>query len=221
MGKTDLPEIGTKIEIEFENALINKDKKFVSQIMDIANEDSIFIATPIFQNVVAPISVGEIIKINYFRKNSGSYTFRAKVVGRKNVEEISYMKVKKVGEIFRLQRRGFFRLEVLLNGEIAIIETQDVKEEIISVLTKDISGGGVRVISKKEIKVGSIAEIKIETGKKPIIVQGEVLRCVPYEESDYNFDIGIVFKDIGEKVREQIISFVFEYQRRMRKKGLI
>ncbi|TCO79927.1 flagellar brake protein [Marinisporobacter balticus] len=221
MVKTDLPNVGMKIGIELEHPLMNKSTKFVSQVMDIIDEKAMFIATPIAKNVLVPIDIGKIIKISYFKKNLGTYGFNAEVVERKNVGDISYMRVKKIGEVFRIQRRNFFRLEVLLNGEVNVIESQNGNEKTISVLTKDISGGGVRVISKEALEVGSAVEIKIETKNKPIVVQGEVLRCVLYEESNYNFDIGIIFKDIDKKEREQIIAFVFDYQRRMRKKGLI
>ncbi|QEK12255.1 flagellar brake protein [Crassaminicella thermophila] len=220
MRKTDLPDIGDKINIDLlDNKIISENKKLVSQIIDKIDDYSMLIATPIFQNVIIPISVGEIIKISYSKKSLGVYGFKAKIIGRKNVSDISYLKVKRIGEIFRVQRREFYRLEILLNTQIRTIE--DGNEKTIYALTKDISGGGLRVISKEELKVGSFVQIKIENNDQPINVQGEILRCSQYEESNYNFEIGIVFKDISEKVREEIISFIFEYQRKMRKKGLI
>lgn len=222
MRKTDLPNIGDKINIELiDNKTTSENKKLVSQIIDIIDDDSILIAIPIFQNVITPISVGEIIKISYSKKNLGVYGFKGKIVGRKNISDISHMKVERIGEIFRVQRREFYRLEVLLNTQIKTIDLQNRDEKIIFALTKDISGGGLRVISKDELKVGSFVQIKIENNNQTINVQGEILRCVPYEESDYKFELGIIFKDIGEKVREQIVSFIFEHQRKLRKKGLI
>jgi c-di-GMP-binding flagellar brake protein YcgR len=111
---------------------------------------------------------------------------------------------------------------VVLNAKIKTIEPED-NEKVISVLTKDISGGGLRVISKEALKVGSIVETSIEAEKETFVVRGQILRCAPYEDegSKYNFDIGISLKDVSEKVRETIISFIFDYQRKMRKKGLI
>ncbi|QXM06130.1 flagellar brake protein [Crassaminicella indica] len=221
MKENRLPKVGMKIGIELLDSKINNDKELVSQVMDIIDNYSMFIAMPIYKNVVLPISIGETIQITYYKHNLGVYAFKAKVVGRKKASDIYYMKVERIGDIFRVQRRDFYRLEVILNAQIRVIEPDSDNEQMIPALTKDISGGGLRVLSKEALKVGSIVEITIQAEKQVFTVRGEVLRCVPYEESKYKFDIGIILKDIPEKVRESIISFIFDYQRKMRKKGLI
>lgn len=219
-----MPKIGERLEIELMDRIIGTNKKqLVSQVMDIINDHTMFIATPIHHNVFFPISIGTAIKIKYFQKNTGMYVFTAEVIGRKNIQEISYIKIKKTSGITRAQRRNFFRLEVLLNAQIKKLKPHDNEGKLIHVRTKDISGGGTRVISKEELEVNSVVEMRIEIDKDkaPIIVQGKVIRCERYVASDFDYDSAIVFVNINEKVRAQIIAFIFDYQRKMKRKGLI
>ena len=221
MVRIDLPVIGDKIEIETPDfmAAESKRKYLISQIMDIASDSIYFIATPIVNNVLAPIPVGETIKVKYAKKDAGVYIFNAKVLGRKNVDNISYMKIEKVGQISKTQRRNFFRLEVLLNVLIRIKNNLNDEIKTVAAFTKDLSGGGVRLISKESLVLESMVTLIIDTKKEPIEVEGKVVRCVPFNNND--FDVGIIFEDIDEAVRTRIISFIFEEQRKMRKKGLI
>lgn len=220
MGKAKLPEIGDKVEIEAPNYLKSDFKKnLVSQVMDIVDEHHYFIATPIVNNVLAPIPMGEIIKVKYAKKDVGVYYFKARVIKRKNIDNISYMLIERLAKVSRTQRRNFFRLEILLNVLISIRDSNNEEVKEISTLAKDISGGGIRVISKEPISLQRMVTLTIETRKGPIEVEGRIIRCSPYKESD--FDIGIIFEDISEAVRSKIIAFIFDEQRKLRKKGLI
>ncbi len=220
MNKIHPPEIGDKIDIETpEHMRGNYNKHLVSQIMDIIDEKNYFIAMPIVNNVLVPISPGEIIKIKYSKKDLGVYGFNAKVLSRKTVNNISYMKIERLKEISKKQRRNFFRLEMLLNVLISYKNSNTREIKTFTTFAKDISGGGIRLISKERLELQKKVTLNIETKKEPILLEGRVIRCLPYGENE--FDIGIIFEDINETVRSSIISFIFEEQRKMRKKGLI
>lgn len=222
MRKEDLPSVGTKLKIEWmKNREKYEKQHLLSHVIDIVNDHELLIAIPTLKNVITPISVGEIINIQYSKKGLASYIFKAEVVNRRNTNKLSCMKIRKSSEISRIQQRDYFRLKMVTNAEIKTIDPQSGEEITMLVLTKDISGGGLRVISKKELQVGNIVDIKIDTNKKSIVVKGKVLRCTIDEKSDHDFDVGISFTYVNQKDREEIISFIFEYQRKLRKKGLI
>lgn len=216
MNKINLPVVGDKIEIETPKNMTEVNKKIlISQILDIANENIFFISTPIIHNVYHPIPLGEVINITYSIKNSGVYIFKAKVIERKNRDNVSYMKIEKIGDVNKTQRRNFFRLEVFLNVLIDFTDSNGNTKSIQAV-SKDLSGGGIRVISKKHIFTNSVVKVMIDTKPKPIIVEGKVIRCFSFINNDY--DVGITFDEIDETSRNNIVSFVFEHQRKMRKK---
>lgn len=221
-SNTELPSIGDKIEIEVKGERFNqRDKPLISQVLDIIDAKHLFIATPIINNHTVAISEHSMIKVIYYKKSSGVYSYPAKVIGRKTVNNISYLKIERTGDIVKTQRRNFFRLDVVLNAKIQVHDSHNNKDLTIDVLTKDISGGGTKIISKVKLAPGTNVRLTIEAEGTSITAEGKIIRCIPCIESDYPYELGILFEDIDEKIRTQIVSFIFEYQRKMRKKGLI
>ncbi|MBF8983075.1 PilZ domain-containing protein [Lutibacter sp. B2] len=221
MEKNNLPSIGIKIEIELQGKKRTNSPKLISQVIDIMSDDIFMISVPTSQGMLVPITVGEKICIMYSQKASAVYGFDVRVLERVKKSELYCMKVEKAGEMFKIQRRNFFRLEAMLNAAVKKVDEHGNIELTIQGLTKDISGGGLCLIIKEPLKIGENVEVMLKTGEKNISVRGAVLRCVKYQEFDYKFELGITFKDIDEKMREEIISYIFEHQRKMRKKGLV
>ncbi len=221
-SNVDLPSVGDKIEIEVRGEKsFKREKPLISQVLDVIDPQHFFIATPILNSAIVTIPSDAIIRIIYYKKSTGVYSYLAKVIGRKNINNISYLKIEKTGDIVKTQRRNFFRLDVVLNAKLKVIESLENKELDIDVLTKDISGGGTKMISKVKLSPGTAVRVALETDGTSIITEGKVIRCIPCLESNYPYELGIIFEDIDEKIRTQIVSFIFDYQRKMRKKGLI
>ncbi|AOT68260.1 flagellar brake protein [Geosporobacter ferrireducens] len=221
-SNVNLPGVGDKIEIEIKREKnFEKEKPLISQVLDVIDPQHQFIATPILNSTIVSIPNDTVIRVIYYKKSAGVYSYLAKIIGRKTVNNISYLKVQKIGNILKTQRRNFFRLDVVLNAKIKVIEPQENKELNIDVLTKDLSGGGTKMISKVKLSPGTNIQVTIEADGNYIITEGKIIRCIPCLESDYPFELGVIFEDIDEKIRTQIVSFIFDYQRKMRKKGLI
>ncbi|MEW9124646.1 MAG: PilZ domain-containing protein [Thermotaleaceae bacterium] len=201
--------------------MFEKNKQLISQVLDIVDDKHIFIAAPILNNVIVPIPIGSIIRIIYFKKNMGVFSFVAKVVGRKNIEDIYYLKIQRTGNIEKTQRRNFFRLDAVLKATINVLKGNEKEGMAIEALIKDISGGGAKIISKVRLEPESIIHLKIHIERGVIIAEGKVIRCIPFKHEDYPYEIGVIFENLHESIRNEIISFIFEYQRKMRKKGLI
>ncbi len=222
MKKDEFPNIGEKIELEkLDTSTTASKKQLFSQVLDIIDDYFMFIATPISHNILVPISIGQIIKIRYIKKNIGVYGFKAKVLSRKKVSNLSYLKIERISDIFREQRRNFFRLKTILKLEIKVIGSGYEEEKIIYGFTKDISGGGLRFIVKEPLKLHSKVKVIIHMEDESITTQGRVIRCSNAEGKENTYEVGLMFENIDEKTRTKIISFIFEYQRKMREKGLV
>lgn len=81
----------------------------------------------------------------------------------------------------------------------------------------DLSGGGIRFTTKREVKTGDYLYVtfEIEQGEQPItmtvigqVVYAEKLR----NEQDY-FDVRMKYVGISEQEKKQIIHFVFQLER--------
>ena len=128
-------------------------------------------------------------------------------------------------DIRKIQLRAFVRLEIPLKVQAKVIAkdgTKDDQENLpLGVMTtKDISGGGIQLISRHPLRVGTRLQLNIELpeiGTLPLL--GDVVRIVQPEEKRQVFWIGIRFVDIQEKDRRQIIRFIYQKQLEKRKKS--
>ena len=108
------------------------------------------------------------------------------------------------------QRRNFFRLPIRLEFEI---------EEYGKFKTYDISGNGLAFLSDKEIPKGEALAITLHLKDDLFDICGTVVRCTKY--SAEKFLISVSFKDIGEKVQNEIARFLHKQQIVMIRKGAL
>ncbi len=200
-------DIGTKLEIHCVK------KIYISQVEDFI-DNYIVISLPIKSGHYMKVVSGNILKIGFVSKNN-YYYFLGEV---KNIiwSDIPLLIIFQLGQIEKIQRRDFYRLKSLINA-IVKIDGQD-----ISVIGKDISGSGMRMISRKRIKKDEIISIHLDLKDFGIIeVKGRVVRVIYKKGELFPYEYGIKFIDISEAVREKIIKYIFQEQRKIRQKGMV
>lgn len=215
-------EIGQNIEIEVIGDESSA-KSLKSTIVDIISDDLIVIATPIYKKNVYPISLGKKLKIMVNVKDLGNFYFTGTVIKREAKDNLHNLYIECDKKIFKNQRRNYYRLNIMLNVELAIVKEEESEEDekIFKGITKDISGGGVRVVLKEDVPINSKVRIMIKIDSEIITVTGIVVRKEQVTDSAYKWDLGIQFIDIDEGTRSKIISFIFDKQRKLIQRGLI
>lgn len=104
-----------------------------------------------------------------------------------------------------------------------IIDEEDGPEEeyyqSIKVECRDISGGGMRVLSSTKIEENEPVkgEFFLDGNQYPFI--GKVIRVIETVDLVYPFDFGIVFEGMDEVVRSRLIGYVFRKQRNLLQRG--
>lgn len=216
---TKLLEIGDNIEIEIDNG--ESFLRMKSEIISVINDCRVSLAMPIYQGRIYPVSVGGRFNIVFNKKNMGQFYFTAEVVKRMQKENLKLLVIEKKSDIRHFQRRDFFRLSILLNVNLEVIEN-GASVKTISAISKDISGGGIRLITKEKLPKHTVVKCNIILDDGIVVEPfGKVIRCEPQPDSMIKYDVGVCFTAIDEKLRSQIISFIFKNQRKLRKKGLM
>ena len=190
---------------------------YLSKIADVSKLN-IKVNTPFVHGEIVPLRVGLAIEM-YFTGEQAAYTYQTEIIDRaiKSVPLLilNYPWAKK-----RIQRRDYFRLEVkervkyrLLDAELKPIG--GFKETT----TIDISGGGIKMVANSVIFQDTLMEIylQIPTLENIAIIS----RAVNLTELPDGLALGIKFIEIDALVREKMIAWLFERQRKMRKKGLL
>ena len=154
----------------------------------------------------------------YFYRDSAVYQFYAEVVKCIETNIIAFM-VRPTSKLFRIQRRNFYRLPIVM--DVIIERNQNDETHKLKCTTKDLSGGGIRVVCSEEFKEGENIKIEIPLYKNSKIrVDGKVIRIAKDTIANY-YELGIEFNKISQTDQDKIYSFIFKRQRLLRKRGLM
>lgn len=215
--------LGDKIEIElYDSEGERKNPVLVSQYEKTLKDGSMVIMAPIHAGQLYSIHRGEKIGI-VFEKNKELYKFNAEAAERRSGGRILMMRVIPKSGIMHLQRRLFFRLNVVLDVEYRMFIEGKVKEEdrgdFKKTVSKDLSGGGICLLSNVKPILNWNVEAKIDVGEEVKFI-GKIVRSTPMQNrGSYSYEMGVEFVDIKDTDREKVISFIFDYQRKMLKRA--
>ncbi|NLP13442.1 MAG: flagellar brake protein [Clostridium sp.] len=219
---------GLKLEVQLYSLRdIRTDTLLVSEFEWAENDKIFFIAVPIHRGRLYPISIGTQMEVIFIMQDN-LYSFMAKVIDRGIKSRISLLKMEALTEIKKIQRREFFRFECALPIGYRLVDTQkkdnsdDEHRKFTKTYTRDLSGGGVCIRLSEKVDYGAIIECELSLNDfNKIRFIGKIVRFTTYDTpvGMYKYEIGVFFEKISEKDRERVISFIFQEQRRLIKKG--
>ncbi len=172
-----------------------------------------------------PISVGEVIKLSFVRKNDAIYSITVPVQDILKDENRLIVKLPHTFDLVRIQRREYPRINVDLD---AFIRRTDISEELLRdkpikwhyVRVTDISAGGMRICIPPErraelnIYIDHRVEIKFELSGRQLKLEGVVVNMNEYRRK---VCYGIKFTNISKDVVEFIYRYVKEEQQKLLK----
>ena len=121
------------------------------------HDGDIYISAPIYKGKRYFLSDGQNISI-FFYRDSAVYQFYAEVVKCIETNIIAFM-VRPTSKLFRIQRRNYYRLPIVM--DVIIERNQNDETHKLKCTTKDLSGGGIRVVCSEEFKEGENIKIEI------------------------------------------------------------
>lgn len=208
-------EINQKIEIEILSGTYQGN--YLSKVADFIDE-GVIITGLYREGSLLPLRLNQTINV-YYTTDRAAYKFKSKILKRKN-KDIPSLLIERADSVKRIQRRDYFRLQV--SGTVDLYQKdpkQDQPQKINEARLLDISGGGIKIQTKNKFNTGDelILFLKNIFDSKEFI-RAKVIRIKKENEELYNY--GLLFLDIEEEQREDIIQWIFVYQRKNRKKGL-
>lgn len=176
---TDL-QVAEKLNMELPmDGTRNVQWVFKSVVLE-TDDAHVYLAAPIFRGREYPPRMAELIRFFYYR-DTGLYSFDAKVCGRMLIGGASAWKLEPASEVKRTQRREYYRLTCMLAAQIRSIITGTVSRAHIpdgEVIIHDISGAGVRALSKRQFQVNEAVECDLYLYVETVTVTAKVLRCI-------------------------------------------
>jgi len=214
----DILHIAQKVDVIEDNPKTQERNIYFSRIEDIG-ATSIFISPPYRKGFYLPPKMGRVITARVAADNC-AYLFKATFLSP-SVTSIPVWEISLPTDIKKIQMREFVRFNIILDIKIELLD-EPHKDKIIMALSKDISAGGVQVVLKEPLPEHSKVKVTMPLGTQAVVeVQGKIVRVLLPETANDRCCAGIMFTDIAEKMRNQIIKYIFSKQaeRRQKEKG--
>lgn len=214
---------GQVVELE-----LSKSENEVLQFRTLVEEqrDSVeyTLLAPMYKGMPYPFHSRDTVDLIYTVHDEESkphvFTFKARTEERLWRGELSYLKIVRISEVTKLQRRGFYRLNYVADMPFLLLDEElEAASEPRIITTRDISAGGMRGVIVGPPAKGSLLQIHLELGDETLEVKGRIIDMDRQKDSTRHYDVRIAFigqttRDIGALV-QAINRMQSEYIRRM------
>lgn len=228
---------GDRIELQ----MVERHKKdeessrvFVSEIHEILSEDQMEIVMPMEKTKLILLPVDVEYDLTIYAQH-GLFQCFARVIDRYKSNNVYILVVELTTNLRKHQRREYYRYSCALDmgsreleeNEIKAVELKEpflltpglpIKRSVIV----DISGGGLRFVSEQKYEPDSLIYCSyslLQNGEKKLYeVVGKVLTVTELSNRRGSYEHRVQYVDLDKEVREEIIRFIFEEERKNRKK---
>ena len=243
---TDLLQTGNKIDIcsldksELRRAENGKVPILTSYLETVEENGDLVIQMPVYKGKIVLLSLGARYEMMFYTRR-GLYRGVCQVIDRYKEDNTFMVKVVLKSGLNKFQRREYFRLECILGMQAYELEREEalkldgpqleahVREpEIFMTEEKavivDISGGGIRFITDKKHEEGDCLAVrtwlKNENIDQPMLVVVSIVSCRQATPNMERYETRAEYLHLNEKLRETIIKYIFDEDRKIRKKDM-
>ena len=210
---------------------INRERhQYVSSILDINDDEFLHIGMPMENGHMVTLQVGEKYEVFLYTKR-GQYQCTAMVIDRYRETKLHVAILRIMSGFVRQQRRQFYRLEIIMDIMYCLYEERELDEPVDYIwehaILTDISGGGARFNANGRFQSGDLVLLKFaipfKSGNRELILKARVISSQIVINRLGLYETRVEFSEIDLSQREAIIHFVFEEERkqRRREKGLV
>ena len=230
---------GDKVELKSTDVVQLPDgtegtKLYQSLVYDVLEDGRLEIVMPMEQTKMVLLPIDGEYEACFF-SNGAMYRAIIRIVDRQKNENTYILVTELITDLARFQRREYYRFNCVIEmnlKEITLNEAQTIgknlshlvsDEEMQKGVIVDISGGGLRFLSSKPMKQGSLLYLKfklpIAGEQKEFTLASKLVTTKVLEKSQDEYENRVKFLFIDNTTREEIIKYIFDEDRKNRKNG--
>ncbi|MCR4739646.1 MAG: flagellar brake protein [Lachnospiraceae bacterium] len=231
-------KVGDKLDLETieslgESETLNEKRQYRSTVFDIISEDQLKVGMPMEHGKLILLPVDGEYNICFYT-TTGLYQCLARVIDRYKSDNVFVLVMELTTDLSKYQRREYYRLNCVMDmksREIKDSGSQDQVEKVEFLDTDitfnngimvDISGGGARFISKVRYPVDTeimfVFSLFVNGKLNEYKLKGKVLFSEELQNNPGAFEHRIQFINILTDQREAIIRYIFEEERKIRRR---
>ncbi len=236
---TKYVKAGDKVELQIvsRDSQAERDiekKVYNSQVYDILSDDRLEITMPMEKTKLILLPVDSEYDV-FFYTESGLLQCFARIIDRYKSNNVYILVLELVSNLRKYQRREYYRFACALEMKTRSLEQEEIsavdhnrnflvpglplKRSIIV----DISGGGIRFISNQRYEANSLVvcnyRLFIDGSPKEFTIVGKVLRLKEMENRPGEYEHRVQYVNLNTVEREEIIKYIFDEERKNRKKA--
>lgn len=184
-----------------------ENEEYASRVISLDSEIELMVENPSKEGKEVHFLNGTRLDVVFQVENHGLHSFETEIVAKVR-EKINLLKLRRLGEVKKLQRRNFYRVKSDL--DVIVRRLGDVIFEETIIL--DISGGGLKFLSRQDFKLGDLVELNITLLGEDLDLEAKVVKVdkIGFGKSE----VSVEFYDLYEDDQNVIVKYVFEKQRR-------
>ncbi|MBE5873900.1 MAG: flagellar brake protein [Lachnospiraceae bacterium] len=209
-------------------------KVYQSRVIDILTEDTLEIEMPLEQSKLVLLPIDSEYEMIFYGE-SGLYQCYARITDRYKSNNVYMLVMELISDLSKYQRREYYRFSCAIEMQVRALTEEEMRPiennepyRIQLGLTMqegvivDISGGGIRFMSKERFEAGSLIycsyPLQIGDTRKQFEVLGKILSVKNPENKPGYLEYRMEYFRLNVNSREEIIRYIFEEERKSRKK---
>lgn len=246
MAVSDIIRLGDKIDIRVLQQIINEEQYsdkpdvYRSQVLDIKANGNFEIAMPTEKGKLILLPLGVRFEFIFYSYNGGLYKSIGQIVERYKKDGFFMLEIQLKRPLEKFQRRAYYRYNCTLDFKFYILDEEqkrmessdevyqdimdeDFEEFVCNGITVDLSGGGMKFRSNQELTAGDkiMVVIRLTNDKmdKQFHVLSNVISCIEvHMPTKVLYESRLEFAIEDNRIREDIIRYIFEEERKVRQK---
>lgn len=235
MDIEEIVGLGDRVDLEEidDDSLEDEKKFYITKVYDINEDGQLEVLMPMEKLKTVLLSQDSRFQMYVYAKR-GIYTCEVTVAERYKTDTVIVAVLDFDTELKKQQRREFYRFDCIIgmntralskDEEILYLDKHDTRtfqEPSDKSVAVDISGGGLRFVSNAKYENGCliycrfILSIKNEAKTYDVVIR--LLAKVPASNNPKNTEYRGQFVHIANDDREDIIKFIFDEERKSRKR---
>lgn len=235
---SDVLKPGERVDLEMipvtDGAESEEEKKYyITKIYDIPDDDHVDVLMPMEKTKLLLLEVDAEFQA-FFYSSKGLYSCEARVAERYREEQFVAASLELTSPLKKQQRREYYRYSCVIGMNTRLLTDEEAERfaatmscgffdppEDKSVIV-DISGGGIRFVTQAAYEKGKqvFCRFFLADGEQQKIYSCvvRILNSQPVGNHTKNVEYRGEFRYLDDKERESIIHYIFEEERRMRRR---
>lgn len=207
---------------------------YKSTVYDVLEDGRIEIVMPMEQSKLVLLPVDGEYEVCFF-SHGGMYRANVRILDRDKINNTYVLITEMITNLHKFQRREYYRFNCVIEMQMKELNTAEVEafgknlgylisdSDMSRGVIVDISGGGLRFVSRTPYRQGTVLYLKykleIADKEKEFNMAAKVLSSEQIPNRTNEYQNRVKFLNMNTTIREDIIKYIFNEERKNRKNG--